>query len=143
MNERERASGYFGASGGTPDPAFPPQLLGADELPEIRMAPGLTGHPAWGRAAMLNIVRFEPHSEAPLHTHAEEQLGTVLEGELEFELAGETRTMRPGDVWVVPPHAPHAARTEDAPCVALDVFSPPREGFRALLERPDDRVQPE
>jgi len=74
-------------------------------------------------------------AQAPLHQHPEEQIGTVLEGECEFELNGVKRTIRPGDVYVIPPHVPHSARAYDKPCVALDIFSPPRSGFREMLER--------
>ena len=55
----------------------------------------------------------------------------VLEGEFDFELDGEVRTMRVGDVAVVPPWVPHGAKTADTPCYELDVFTPPR---KTLLE---------
>ena len=57
------------------------------------------------------------------------------EGECEGELNGVKRTIRPGDVYVIPPNVPHSARAYDKPCVALDIFSPPRSGFREMLER--------
>ncbi len=69
-----------------------------------------------------------------MHQHPEEQIGTMLEGEYEFEMNGEKRMIRPGDVYVVPPNVPHAARTFDKGCVAVDIFSPPRSGFRAMLD---------
>lgn len=127
---------YFRTSeGATPDPAFPPRLVGGEGLPSVPLAEGVRFRPVFGDRMLLNYVTFEPFSEAPLHSHSEEQVGTVLEGELEFELAGERRTMRPGDTWVVPPHVPHAARTGESGCLAIDVFSPPRAGVRELLER--------
>lgn len=133
----ENAHGdYFRADGGAaPDPDVPPRLVGADETPLVEVSPGLYFKPVFGQGLLLNEVHFAPHTEAPLHSHPEEQMGTVLEGELEFEMGGETRTMRRGDVWVVPPNVPHAARTGSTPCVALDVFSPPRGGLRELVER--------
>ena len=130
------STGYFRTSeGAAPDPDFPPRLVAGAEGSFVPLAEGVRFRPVFGRGMLLNYVYFEPHSQAPLHSHAEEQLGTVLEGELEFELAGERRVMRPGDTWVVPPHVPHAARTGDSGCVAIDVFSPPRSGVRELLER--------
>ena len=59
----------------------------------------------------------------------------MLEGECEFELNGVKRTIRPGDVYVIPPNVPHSARAYDKPCVALDIFSPPRSGFREMLDK--------
>jgi quercetin dioxygenase-like cupin family protein len=79
----------------------------------------------------LNVVRFEPHTVAPVHAHAEEQISLVVEGELEFELNGEARVMRPYMAVVIPSHARHGARTYEQSCVAVDVFHPPRQ---ALLE---------
>ena len=141
-SEESAASGtrpYFNAEpSGEADPAFPPRLESGGDIPSAQLAPGVRARPVVGRDIQLNYVHFEPHSEAPLHSHPEEQMGTLLEGELEFEMGGETRLMRPGDVWVVPPHVPHAARTRDTPCVALDVFSPPRGGFGGLLQTTDE-----
>lgn len=55
----------------------------------------------------------------------------MIEGELEFDPAGDLRMMGPGMAVVVPPGVPHGARTRDASCFEIDIFHPPR---RALLE---------
>ena len=52
----------------------------------------------------------------------------MMDGELEFEVAGETRTLRRGEAVVIPPNVPHGARTLDSSCVEIDVFHPPRRG---------------
>jgi quercetin dioxygenase-like cupin family protein len=77
---------------------------------------------------MVNFVTFQPHTEAPMHWHDEEQVSYVMDGELEFTVAGETRTMRRGDAVVIPPNVPHGARTHEGGCVQVDVFHPPRRG---------------
>ena len=51
---------------------------------------------------MINFVSFEPNTEAPMHVHEEEQIVLVIDGEFEFEIDGDVRTMRAGDVAVVP-----------------------------------------
>jgi quercetin dioxygenase-like cupin family protein len=96
---------------------------------------GLTLRPVFGANMTISFVSFEPHTEAPTHRHAEEQMGTVLEGSLEFDLDGDRRVLGPGDVYVVPPWVPHGAMSGDAPALALDAFSPPREGFAELMEQ--------
>jgi quercetin dioxygenase-like cupin family protein len=83
----------------------------------------------------MSFIYFQPHTVAPVHQHREEQIGTVLEGSLEFELAGEKRILRPGDVYVIPPDVPHGAVTNEERCITLDVFSPPRQGLGELVER--------
>ena len=99
-----------------------------DELEPLVMVPGLSFQPVVGDKLMVNFVTFEPHTEAPVHWHDEEQITYVMDGELEFEVAGETRTMRRGEAVVIPPNVPHGARTLDSSCVEIDVFHPPRRG---------------
>ncbi len=101
----------------------------AEGLDPIEMVPGLRFQPVLGERVMANFVFFEPHTEAPLHWHEEEQITFVIDGELEFEVAGEKRTLRRGEAVVIPPNVPHAARTHDATCLEVDVFHPPRRGL--------------
>jgi quercetin dioxygenase-like cupin family protein len=51
---------------------------------------------------------------------------------MEFEIDGEVRVMRPGDVAVIPPWVPHGAKTTGTPCLEVDFFTPPRS---TLLEQ--------
>ena len=127
MSDSER---YFAAEAGAQE-----QGRGAwvqwDELTPFEMLPGLGFQPVLGEGLMVNFVRFEPHTEAPVHWHEEEQISYVIDGELEFEVAGEQRLLRRGEAVVIPPNVPHGARTHDGSCLEVDVFHPPR---RALLE---------
>jgi unsaturated pyranuronate lyase len=117
------------------DPGFRPSYLNVDkDVPSLPVEPGIAVRPVLGKRLNISFIHFEPRAVAPVHQHPEEQIGTVLEGSLEFELAGEKRTLRRGDVYVIPPDVPHGAVTREG-CVTLDVFSPPREGLRELLER--------
>ena len=80
---------------------------------------------------MVNFVHYAPNTEAPSHAHAEEQVTFVIDGEFEFDLDGDVRTMRRGTAVHVPPGVPHGARTLDSTCFEVDVFAPPR---KVLLE---------
>jgi quercetin dioxygenase-like cupin family protein len=118
---------YFAGDSGTQS-----QLVGTwmrwDDLEPLVMVPGLTFQPVLGEKLMANFVTFAPNTEAPVHWHDEEQITFVLDGELEFEVAGETRTLRRGDAVSIPPNVPHGARTRGEGCVEVDVFHPPRRG---------------
>jgi quercetin dioxygenase-like cupin family protein len=105
------------------------------EIEGVEFVPGLVLRPLVGKDLMLSFVSYDPHTEAPRHAHSEEQVLYVLEGELEVELGDETRTLRPGQAAVIPPHLPHAARTHDLPCYQLDVFHPPRQALLDAMER--------
>jgi quercetin dioxygenase-like cupin family protein len=100
-----------------------------DAQDPLEILPGLTFQPILGDKVMANFVRLEPNTEAPVHWHDEEQITFVIEGEFEFEVAGEKRVMRRGDSVVIPPNVPHGARTHDATCLEVDVFHPPRRGL--------------
>jgi quercetin dioxygenase-like cupin family protein len=112
-------------------PTAPGHYCTIAEIPAVEFVDGLEFRPVLGESMLANFVSFAPHTEAPIHTHVEEQIVVVLEGEMEFSLDGDVRVMRPGDVAVVPPWVPHGARTLDTTCLEVDIFSPPREGLLA------------
>lgn len=115
------------------DAAHPPVFTNVDEIPFVELGKGIRFKPIFGQNLLFNYVFFEPYTVAPMHQHPEEQIGTVLEGEYEFEMNGVKRMIRPGDVYVVPPNVPHTAQTFEKGCRAVDIFSPPRSGFREML----------
>jgi quercetin dioxygenase-like cupin family protein len=119
---------------GTGDPTTertPGRYIHVNTIDPIEFAKGLAFRPVLGQRLLVNFVRFEPNTVAPVHAHEEEQVACVIEGEFEFDLDGDVRIMGPGDVVHVPPFVPHGARTIGSSCFEIDVFSPPR---RALLE---------
>jgi quercetin dioxygenase-like cupin family protein len=109
----------------------PGRYVDVNAISSIELVPGLIFRPVLGERTMLNFVSFAPHTEAPMHVHEEEQIVLVIEGEFEFNVDGDVRTMRAGDVAVIPSWVRHGARTLDASCREVDVFNPPR---RSLLE---------
>ncbi len=116
-------------AGGTP--TGPGRYVTVADVEPVEFVPGLGFRPILGDGTLVNFVSFEPGTVAPMHVHVEEQFTIVLEGEFEFELDGDVRTMRAGDVAVIPAWVPHGARTKDTTCREIDVFTPPR---RSLLE---------
>ncbi|HEY8672657.1 MAG TPA: cupin domain-containing protein [Candidatus Dormibacteraeota bacterium] len=112
-------------------PTSPGRYVDVNAIGSIELVPGLIFRPVLGERTMLNFVSFAPHTEAPMHVHEEEQIVLVIDGEFEFDIEGDVRTMRAGDVAVVPSWVRHGARTRSASCREVDVFNPPR---RSLLE---------
>ena len=110
------------------------RYVNVDTLELVEFLPGLGFRPVIGQRAMTNFVSFQPRTAAPPHVHEEEQIVIVLEGELTFDLDGDVRTMRRGDVAVVPSWVPHAAWTTDTRCLEIDVFCPPRQSLLELAE---------
>ncbi len=65
----------------------------------------------------------------PEHQHPHEQIVTVLEGELELVVQGVAHRLTPGQVFVIPPGAPHSGRGVTA-CRVHDAFAPVRDDYK-------------
>lgn len=124
---------------GAGTPTAQGRFVDVGRIESVEMLPGLNFQPILSEHAIVNVVSFDPHSEAPMHSHVEEQIVVVVAGEFEFTLDGTTRTMKAGDVCVIPPWVPHGARTLDTTCRELDVFTPPRA---TLLDHATSQVEP-
>jgi quercetin dioxygenase-like cupin family protein len=110
------------------------RYVNVDAVDAVEFLPGLGFRPVLGQRALVNFVSFQPETEAPRHVHEEEQIVIVLDGEFTFDLDGDVRTMRRGDVAVVPSWVPHGAWTTDSHCLEIDVFTPPRQSLLTLAE---------
>jgi quercetin dioxygenase-like cupin family protein len=116
------------------EPAGPGRYVNVDSLSPTEFQPGLGFRPVLGQRVMTNFVSFAPGAVAPRHVHEEEQFIIILDGELVVDLDGDVRTLRKGDVAVIPAWVPHGAWTTDRHCEELDVFSPPRQSLLRLAE---------
>jgi quercetin dioxygenase-like cupin family protein len=128
----DAASHFTTQPGG--EPTGPGRYVNVDAVTPVEFLPGLGFRPVLGQKAMANFVTFEPGTTAPRHVHEEEQIVIVLDGEFTFDLDGDVRTMRKGDVAIVPSWVPHGAWTTDSHCVEVDVFAPPRSSLLKLAE---------
>jgi quercetin dioxygenase-like cupin family protein len=82
---------------------------------------------------MFNYVQFVAHGEVPIHSHHHEQLGLILEGQLDMQIGDEHRTLKPGDTYVIPGGTAHSGRAGNAGALVLDVFYPLREDYLKLF----------
>lgn len=106
-----------------------------DAHPLYELAAGVSFRPVFGRNLLLNYVTFGPDRGFPSHNHPEEQFGLVLEGEMELTIGDDTQLLHKGDLYVIPPDVPHEGRTLSTACLVVDIFAPPRAGFRELISR--------
>ena len=77
----------------------------------------------------LAFWEIDQDATIPTHAHFHEQVMQVLEGEFLLDVDGESHNLKPGDVLVIPPNAPHGGRAITA-CKVLDTFTPPREEYK-------------
>ncbi|MEX1018221.1 MAG: cupin domain-containing protein [Litorilinea sp.] len=90
----------------------------------------VTARTMWGEKMLLSLVELPAHSVVPMHSHPHEQVGIVLEGNPTFIVGGEERTLKPGDMYVIPGGVEHSVLAGDSDGKALDVFSPVREDYQ-------------
>ncbi|MCZ7569145.1 MAG: cupin domain-containing protein [Ardenticatenaceae bacterium] len=94
------------------------------------LAPGVLARTFWGDKMLMSVVEFLPGATVPDHSHAHEQVGIVLEGELTMTIGDQTKVLRPGDVYVIPGDVEHNAKAEGGPAKVLDIFSPVRDEYK-------------
>lgn len=98
-------------------------------LPSKEIMPGYHGKLIHAENMSIAFWNVEKDAKVPEHSHMNEQIMHVLEGEFEFTLDGTTKTYHPGDVVVIAPHQKHSGRALTV-CKLMDVFSPTREEYK-------------
>lgn len=77
---------------------------------------------------MLVEAHFSTGGIGYVHEHYHSQVTYVMSGEFELTIGNETRLMKKGDSFYIPPHVLHGAICKSEGTL-LDVFSPIREDF--------------
>ena len=77
---------------------------------------------------MLVNVEFEKGGIGPMHQHHHSQVTYVISGQFDLTIGEETRRMKGGDAFYIPPNVMHGAICIEKG-VLIDVFSPIREDF--------------
>ena len=85
-----------------------------------------------GEQSTLAVVELGPGAIVPEHQHANEQLGLVIRGALEFRVGSETKELGPGATWCIPGDVPHEVRAGPEGAVVIDVFAPARTDWGEL-----------
>lgn len=99
------------------------------QLPPRTLGPGVQTRTMWGERIMISLADLEPASQVPAHSHPHEQMGIVLEGALTVVIAGESRELKAGDVFLVPSNVEHSVSRVNVSTRVVDIFSPPRQDY--------------
>jgi quercetin dioxygenase-like cupin family protein len=97
-----------------------------------RIWPGVLARAVEGDNLSFALVELEPDVAVAEHSHPNEQAGFIVEGTFTFTIGGETRTLKPGDTYVIPGGVPHSALAGPEGTVALDIFTPPRRDWDSI-----------
>jgi len=102
-----------------------------DELVAFTPVAGVEVRVVSGERLMTCWITLAPETELPAHEHPEEQIGIVIEGTVDVTIAGEQRSVGPGEAYLVLGNVRHQARTGAAGCRLVESFSPPRPDYLA------------
>ena len=100
------------------------------DIKSRKLAQGVEMKVLSGEKMMVVFFHLEPGGAMSEHAHPHEQMGIVLEGEVEMVINGEKRIVRQGDAYHIPPGVLHGGSAYGSPARVLDVFVPPREDYQ-------------
>jgi quercetin dioxygenase-like cupin family protein len=104
---------------------FNPETRSGKEL-----VPGVVVRTFWGEQMLASLVDLAAGAVVPPHSHPHEQFGMLLRGEMRMTIAGETRSVRAGDIYLVPGGVEHSVHVGAAAAQAIEMFSPVREEYK-------------
>jgi quercetin dioxygenase-like cupin family protein len=104
------------------------QIYEWNQVEKEQLSPTFARQVIHSGAMTVARVYLRKGCSVPEHSHHNEQISMMEQGSLKFVIAGEEKVLKAGQVLRIPPHVPHSAEAlED--CVAVDLFSPPREDW--------------
>lgn len=112
-------------------------ILKIKDLKTKEILPGFIAQMTSLESMLFSQWTVSKGSTLPAHHHIHEQISILIEGKFEFTLAGKTEIIEPGMVVLIPSDAVHSGRAlED--CVIIDIFSPIRQDYVALMNEVED-----
>jgi quercetin dioxygenase-like cupin family protein len=105
-------------------------LIDTGKLPVIERKPGWHGRYFESANMTFGHYDFDAGAEIHAHSHVQEEVWQVLEGELEITIAGVAHRAGAGFVGIVPPDTSHSVKALTKG-KAIVVDTPLREGFAA------------
>ena len=102
-----------------------PQKIDWSEQEFAEVRPGIFGATVHTPQLTATLYRYGAGSSWEEHQHPQDQITTVLEGEIDFVVAGEPVHLTAGELATLPGGTPHSATVpeEGAGAVTLNVFT--------------------
>jgi quercetin dioxygenase-like cupin family protein len=104
-------------------------FITSGELERRTLLPGADAHFVHSSSMTMAFWSFEPGVDLPEHSHPHEQITTIIEGDFELRINGQTRRLLAGDVAIIESNAIHSGRSQSH-CRVIDTFHPVREDLK-------------
>ena len=105
-----------------------PQRVRWEQEAFTEVRPGVFGATIHTPQLTATLYRYGPGSRWEEHQHPQDQITSVLEGTIDFVVAGETMRLTKGDTAALPGGTLHSATVPDpGGAVTLNVFTSRRE----------------
>jgi quercetin dioxygenase-like cupin family protein len=85
-------------------------FIDTDNLPAVERLPGWRGRYFDSANMTFAHYEFDAGSSIHEHSHPQEEVYEIIEGELELTIAGVTQRLHPGRVGIVPANALHSVK---------------------------------
>jgi quercetin dioxygenase-like cupin family protein len=97
-------------------------------VPEEKIGDKITRRVISGKQGTMVYWTFKAGAHAAAHKHPHEQFVWMIKGQMDFRIGNEKRSMRVGDIAVIPGEVEHEGFFP-VDSEAIDFFAPVREDF--------------
>ena len=104
-------------------------MIEINKIKGVEMFAGFTAKFIHTENLSLGFWDVKKDAVLPQHSHINEQVTQVMEGELELTIDGKTAIYKAGFMVVIPPNIVHGGRAI-TDCKLFDIFYPTREDYK-------------
>ncbi len=105
------------------------EKINLNKIQDQEVVPGFHLKVVHSKNMTLTYWRIEAASSLPEHSHLNEQVTNIIEGEFELTVDGKREILKPNSVVVIPSNSVHSGRAI-TDCKIIDVFYPVRDDYR-------------
>ena len=99
------------------------------DIQSKELVPGITGYYAHGDKLTFGYVELKKGASIPEHSHPQEQITYIIEGQLDMVIDGNACSLTAGMYHVIPSNCRHSA-IAITECKLIDAFSPVRDDYK-------------
>ncbi len=105
------------------------RFINVEEIEEKELIPGYHARFINSETMTFAHWRIEASAEFPEHSHPNEQVINMLEGEFIIRIDGIDYPLQKGNVFIIPAGIPHSGKAI-SDCKTIDVFYPLRAEYK-------------